>query len=110
MFKTKTFPFKKFGKTRNLCFGLSQYSYNGNLAIEAYDADNGEPYASVTVNLGLLLPEFAFIDVNNFPEIKEILESLGIAKYAGATRCSGYCKYPLYQFEMDKLKEYSVIL
>lgn len=83
------------------------YRKTGSLAVVAYDQD-GETYADITVCLGQpLAPGFAFVDTNNAPWAEEMLRRNGIAKPAanGARMSSGYCSYPLYEFDMSKFCE-----
>ena len=85
----------------------TSYAQNGNLAVLSYE-ENGEPFADVTVNFYFLEPGCAFIDTNNFPEIGNILEQEGIATPLNQYKRSGYCDYPLYEFNMAKLADYSM--
>ena len=89
-----------------------------NMAIQLTDHDTKEPYAVPTVNLGpmigneTIMPnDCAFIDTNNMPGFDKVLIERGLAE--PYTRWgqpvigqSGFCQYPLLQFNMDKLKEY----
>ena len=87
----------------------------------ALDSKEDGPLATITVNLGIgdgretILPPFtSFIDTNNNPEATQWLEKTGLAKPflngAGAPVMvpSGYCEYPLYQFNRAKLEEYDL--
>lgn len=83
------------------------YQTTDTLAVEAID-ENGETFADITVCLGQpLMPGFAFIDTNNCRWAEEMLRKNGIAKPArnGACMASGYCTYPLYEFDMSKFSE-----
>lgn len=83
------------------------YQKTGTLAVVAYDR-NGETFADITVCLGQsLMPGFAFIDTNNRRWAEEMLRKNGIAKPAanGACMASGFCCYPLYEFDMSKFCE-----
>lgn len=91
-------------KEETLYLVAASYVTNGNLAVEALD-ENGENFSVVTVNLGEpLMPGFAFIDTNNSPWAEKALRDAKIAKPAanGARRSSGFCTYPLYEFDMTK--------
>lgn len=84
--------------------------YNHNLAIRLW-TDDGEPWASLTVNLDVNLhdelgEEYALVDVNNFPEAEEFIAKYGIGEPMNASKTSGYVRYPLYKFDLKKLKEY----
>ena len=80
------------------------------IALQAYE--NGEPYGVVTVNLPGLssgICEFigiknaVYMDTNNYPWINEFLEK-GVAVDTGFTKRSGFCEYPLFQFDENWLK------
>lgn len=76
--------------------------------------EDGEPYACLTVNLPsyvnpdvcevICIPNAAYIDNNNCPwAVSELIE-MGIAKDTGYTKGSGWCEYPLLQFDEEWLK------
>lgn len=72
--------------------------------------ENGIPeeyYANLTVNLPEyeLDPYEAFIDTNNFPLAELFLEDNQLACHTGTYGGSGYCIYPVYRFDRDKLME-----
>ena len=86
---------------------LSKYTQNNNLAIWLDVYDEGEyagPWSSLTVNLGEdLALDRAYIDVNNNGEgIVDWLTSLGLGEVVGYGY-SGFCKYPLFQFNVLRL-------
>ena len=47
----------------------------------------------------------AFVDTNNCPWVKEFLEDNHIAKFTGWSAPSGFCDYPLYEFDKDAVFE-----
>ena len=85
------------------------------IALQAYQ--EGEPYGVATVNVPSVtgICEFigiknaAYMDTNNFPWVTEFLDK-GIAKDTGFTRRSGFCEYPLYQFDENWLKSLKPIV
>lgn len=80
--------------------------YNGNLAI-SLDCCEG-PYATITVNLtGALSPSHAYVDTNNCPWAEKFIERYGLGRFTGLTRQSGYCSYPLYEFNIKRIEELS---
>lgn len=92
-----------------------QYN-NSTLAVELKCATPPwEPYAVVTVNLvnspygdGKYQDEtHAYIDTNNCPWAPEFLEKTGLAKPDSRDiyGMSGYCTYPLYEFNLDAFNE-----
>lgn len=92
---------------------LSAYNFDGSVAIQLYDAVDDAPYATLTVCLqdDLGLPYFCagksanFVDVNNNPGAEEFIAKYGLGKPAGRTARSGWCEYPLYEFDLKKLAE-----
>ena len=60
----------------------------------------------MTVNLLSSVPPYcAFVDTNNMPELEDFLVENGIAEFTGLEQKSGYCSYPLYQFDVEKMRE-----
>ena len=84
---------------------LSQYTDKyGNLYVGLVSGN--EPYADITVNLADQLPKYCgYIDTNNIPNAEIFLKRYGIARFTGHYGYSGYCRYPLYKFDKDRLKE-----
>lgn len=74
-----------------------------------------EPFAVITVNLSgspygdskFQDNTHAYIDTNNCPWAEDFLKENGIAKYdeRDIYGMSGYCTYPLYEFDLDSVKE-----
>ena len=103
----KTFSVKTRWRTYNNCvLFMDRYAINSHIVLRIF-TDEG-PLASLTVNL----PEtrrypnnFGFLDVNNFPEAETVVNSLGIGKETGILAASGFCVYPLYEFDIEKIKE-----
>ena len=85
-----------------------RYSNNNHIAIEIYSIEEG-PFADITVNLPETskYPEnYGFVDTNNFPGATRVIEELGIGEFTGRFGFSGFCTYPLYAFDVDKINEY----
>ena len=73
--------------------------FDGNFAIALMCSDDYEPYGNLTVNLGERLPEnMAYVDTNNMPNAERFIKDNKLGKFTGKTRKSGYCEYPLYEF------------
>ena len=82
----------------------ANYENNGNLAVLLYEKESGEMYGCVSVNLDFLMPGFAFVDTNNMgEEIVPFLKENKIAKPTGRYRDSGFCRFQLWEFNMNKL-------
>lgn len=65
-----------------------------------------EEYAVLTKSFGefISLKNSAYIDTNNCPFADQLLDQ-GIAKDTGLSRQSGFCRYPLWVFKEEFLKE-----
>jgi len=98
------------GSNHKVTFETSRYCQNGNLCVKLLCWDDGypEPWSNLTVNLGIALPSnMAFIDTNNNGEaIIDWLEKHNIGQLTGRVQTSGWCSYPEFKFNMDKIKQY----
>lgn len=83
-------------------FVRTQYGYNNNLAVMAYE-DDGEPYGRLTVNIDKLPNDEAALDTNNWKDAESVAKSLG-AVPTGKMLASGFCTYPVYKFDLSKLE------
>lgn len=86
---------------------LSQYADNKNLFLElvATDGEYPEPYGNITVNLGEVPDYCGYIDTNNMPEMENFIMENDLGDYCGISKRSGFCEYPLYVFNVDRLRE-----
>lgn len=92
-------------------FAIGQYQGNGHIAVAIYSLSEG-PFANVTVNLDTTdnYPEnFGYVDTNNFPEAEAIIKNLGIGKKTNIVGRSGFCFYPLYEFDVEAIKKYMLV-
>ena len=98
------------GTTHDLCVEAGQYSVGESLALQLYvNEEYGlEPYASLTVNLPSqhCAPDCAFVDINGLQDAEKMILQYGIGEPTGRTAVSGFCTYPEYRFDMDKLKDF----
>jgi len=107
----KTFNFKsRYGTEYELAFEKATYAYFGNLAIEVHCKDKREryafwePYATLTVNLDPVMPNMAYLDSNNVPDLCEFVIDKGWAEKIGEGT-SGFCTYPLVLFTDEFLND-----
>lgn len=87
---------------------VTEYQNNKSLAISLMCYEG--PYATITVNLpdrqsACLRKNYAFVDTNNCPWAPEFIEKYDLGLDTGLVGYSGYCEYPLYEFNLDKLKQ-----
>ena len=100
----------KYGTAHPMTFELATYVENGNLYVGLLCHDDGYPmpWQNLTVNLSVpCKPNRAFIDTNNNGnEIIDWLEQNGLGYYTGNLMPSGWCVYPEFEFNMEKLMEH----
>ena len=97
----------QFGTTENVTLTVNTYMDNNSLYVGMTTMGDGfpEPYGDVTVNLLTSVPPYcAFVDTNNMPELEDFLVKNKIAEFTGLTQKSGYCSYPLYLFNAEKMR------
>ena len=101
-YKCKT----EFG-TYNLYPFRSKYFDNNSLAIILLDED-GEEFAVLTVNLeySMATGKMAYVDTNNCPWAEKFIKENELGMPTEAMGFSGFCSYPLYIFDTDKIPEY----
>ena len=85
------------------------YTSNDNTAIQllCWNDEFGciEPWATLTVNLEDLPEELCYLDTNNVPNAEEFMQKYGIGSPTGLYTTSGFCTYPLYLIDMNRLNE-----
>lgn len=89
--------------TSNVDIITTTYVEYNNLCIALETSDTHEAYAVLTVNLQRLPANQAAIDTNNHPEAPEFIESNNLGHATGRTIKSGFCEYPVYEFDMNRL-------
>ena len=84
-----------------------KYLADGGLYLAVHDID-GDLTAVLTKCLdGMTLHEDeAYVDVNNCPWAKDFIEINKLGTPTGVSTGSGYCLYPLYKFDLEKVEEY----
>ena len=72
-------------------------------------ANDGESYAVITTNIddsNIFCDEsHAFVDTNNCPWAEEFIKQNKLGEPLDYYGQSGYCLYPLYTFDIEKLPE-----
>lgn len=87
---------------------INSYMNNGRLYIGLTEAEGEypEPFADMTVNIdGPCLPYCGYVDTNNCPELEEFIVKNGLGEFTDMVGNSGFCQYPLYMFNAEKLRE-----
>lgn len=83
---------------------VSRYLADNSLYVAAWSHNDGA-LASLTVCLGdmTLAENESYVDVNNFPEVLELIADLNLGVPTGEVRQSGFCTYPVVAFDLEKL-------
>ena len=97
-------------ETEKVNIGLGAYGVDDNLYVgmNYFDRDLGgmDFFGDVTVNITKMQPFMACIDVNNNGEkIVDFLVENGFGEPAGRALPSGFCMYPVFRFNPEKLRE-----
>ena len=86
---------------------IRSYS-NNNTALELV-CEDGIPLAVITVNLGdLLKKNMAYIDTNNCPWAEDFLIDNDFGIPTEEYKASGFCVYPLYQLDLERIGKYNL--
>lgn len=108
--KTVYLPIRK--KAVRVAFEVLKYP-NDNTAIELFKPTlcGYEDYDTLTINTGDIFPkEYACIDTNHHgEEIVSRLEKLKFGKRMDWYCVSGYCQYPVFHFDLNQIKKYSIL-
>ncbi len=86
---------------------VAKYRANDGLAIQIWNDEEG-PIASLTVCLPNELKPIeggAYVDTNNCPWAEQFIKENELGEFTGLYGYSGYCAYPLYVFDVDKLNK-----
>ena len=105
----KTLTLNAWGKEHPMSFAVGKY-YNGNLRVDLLSNEDGYPmpWQNLTVNLDVKCKEnCGFIDVNNngMAIIDWLLDNK-LGRILSREKVSGFCVYPEFEFDMQRLAEY----
>ncbi len=97
----------QWGSTEQVQLEINNYLDNNGMYIGIMtSSDYPEPYGDMTVNLDSKAPDYCgYIDTNNMPELAKFIEDNDIGEFTGLTKRSGFCEYPLYLFNPEKLRQ-----
>ena len=81
--------------------------FRGNNRPCLYLWDEEGPYGNLGVNLpdNELDEECMYVDVNNMPNAELFLEENGLGEPTGDFGFSGFCMYPVYKLNMERINE-----
>lgn len=98
---------KTWGEEYEIRLFSTKYVDNNSLAITAEEPD-GMPFTTFTVNLeesrGLPANQ-AYLDTNNNPWAEQFLTENKLGKPVGCFAVSGFCLYPLWEFDLSKIEK-----
>ncbi len=97
----------RYGGEYDVSLEINTYLNNGSMYVGLVEqGEYPEPYGDLTVNLGGKVPDYCgYVDLNNMPELEKFTKDNDLGEFTGLTRISGFCEYPLYLFNVDKLRE-----
>ncbi len=97
------------GEVFKVCFFVSTYIDNDRLAVIIMDED-GEDFADLTVNLSHepCPAGCAFLDTNGCVPVEDFVEKYKLGEFTGYYGRSGYCLYPLYRLDMERIRKYAI--
>ena len=83
-----------------------KYTANNTLAVVMHYEDmDDEDVITVNIPGGPQSDTLAFVDTNNMPDIARWLTENGIAWETGMIGRSGYCAYPLMEFDLESFNK-----
>lgn len=94
------------GKTYNLRIKRNVYTNNKNLCLTLVDNRYEEDFARITTNITMLPYGMAAVDTNNCPWAEDFIKSNMLGRDTGTKIKSGYCTYPVYEFDIKVIDEY----
>ena len=84
---------------------INSYTDNNRMYIGLVEPD-GEHFADLTVNISAPCPDYCgYVDTSKCPELEAFIEKHGLGEFTGLMGGSGFCSYPLYLFNPEKLRE-----
>ena len=102
----KTFKLNQYGAETECILNVSVYLDNSNLYL-GLESVTGEPYASITTNIEKLPEGQAAINTNNCPWAENFILENKLGVNTGKKLKSGYCTYPVYEFDLNHLSKIS---
>lgn len=99
----------EYGRDTEVQLDIQQYLNNKRIAISLVNYEDGvlEPFAGLTVNIDAPAPDYCgYLDTNNLSNVEKFVTENDLGEFTGLTGRSGYCEYPLYLFNVNKLREF----
>lgn len=87
---------------------VSKYQTGGNLFIGLFDTENQEPFADLTINIQALPEGLSCVNTEDYPWLAQLIKDTGIGIPTGNYLKSAFGAYPVYKFDLNKVKEYQI--
>lgn len=87
---------------------IRTYPDNGRIYIGLITNEDGytEHIGNVTVNIDAPASNYCgYLDTNNLANVENFIREYNLGEFTGLMGRSGYCSYPLYAFNVHKLRE-----
>lgn len=87
---------------------IQTYQNNGRIFIGLVSNEEGysQPFADLTVNIDAPAPNYCgYLDTNNLSNVERFVCENDLGEFTGLMGRSGFCEYPLYLFNVDRLRE-----
>lgn len=87
---------------------IQTYLNNGRIFIGLINNEEGypEPFGDVTVNINEFTPDYCgYLNTNDLPDVEKFITENDLGEFTGLVGRDGFGEYPLYLFNVDKLRE-----
>ena len=95
-----------FWKDREMILWVNSYQNNWQIAILLYEKESWEYYSDLSVFVEPFENKlYMAVDTNNFPQWEELIQNYNLWVLVNYVH-SWFCSYPVYEMDIDELKEY----
>ena len=106
---TKTMKYKLYDEVYDLGLYVDRYANYDNLYIGLVDAETGEDFADLSINIEPLPEDYICLSGDFQKEHEALIKKYKLGTFTGEYSYSGYGKYPIYKMNMDVVRQYQVI-
>ena len=96
----------EFGIYKNCYLVVKKYAVDDSLCLQVANDEDGS-ICILTVFTGQWGVDMQTVDINNCPFAPKLIDELGIGIDTLRSCRSGFCYYPVYIFNLEKIKEYT---
>ncbi len=108
----ETMKLSAWGEQYDLCAEIGTYAVGGGVAIQLHAIQDTElePFSLMTVNIAPYPAKFpkAYVDVNDFPEVEDLIKRYKLGTPTGKVVMAPFCTYPEYSFDFNELAKYTL--